>query len=84
LINDPRHPYTRGLLAANLHDAARGDRLNAIPGAPPALEEPPTGCSFAPRCPLAGPECRVAIPAFVPLGPRRRVACLRAEPVPAE
>jgi peptide/nickel transport system ATP-binding protein len=84
LINDPRHPYTRGLLAANLHDAARGDRLNAIPGAPPALEEPPTGCSFAPRCPLVGPECRVAIPAFVPLGPRRRVACLRAEPVPAE
>jgi peptide/nickel transport system ATP-binding protein len=84
LINDPRHPYTRGLLAANLHDAARGDRLNAIPGAPPALEEPPTCCSFAPRCPLVGPECRVAIPAFVPLGPRRRVACLRAEPVPAE
>ncbi|MGO4852929.1 ABC transporter ATP-binding protein [Phaeovulum sp. W22_SRMD_FR3] len=84
VINDPRHPYTRGLLAANLHDVARGERLNAIPGAPPALEVPPAGCSFAPRCPLAGPECRAATPAFVPLGPRRRVACLHADPVPAE
>lgn len=85
IINDPRHPYTRGLLAANLHDVARGERLNAIPGAPPSLEEPPTGCSFAPRCALAGPDCRAAIPDFVTLGDRRRVACLRAaEPVAAE
>lgn len=84
IINDPRHPYTRGLLAANLHDIARGERLNAIPGAPPALEEPPTGCSFAPRCPVASPECSAGVPDFVNLGPRRRVACLRVAPVPAE
>ncbi len=52
VIRDPRHPYTRGLLAANLHGAVKGTRLDAIPGAPPALETPPHGCPFAPvvRC----------------------------------
>ncbi|SNT12634.1 ABC transporter ATP-binding protein [Tropicimonas sediminicola] len=78
IINNPRHPYTQGLLAANLHDVARGERLNAIPGAPPPLEERPTACSFAPRCPIAGPECRASLPDFVTLAPRRRVACFRA------
>jgi peptide/nickel transport system ATP-binding protein len=85
IIQDPRHPYTRGLLAANLHDVERGQRLDAIPGAPPALDTPPVGCSFAPRCALAGSDCLAAIPDFVTLAPRRRVACLRVtEPVPAE
>jgi len=78
VIRDPRHPYTRGLLAANLHDVERGRRLDAIPGAPPALESRPDSCSFAPRCPLAVEACRAALPPMVRLGPRRRVACLRA------
>src|SRR3982075_4032013 len=34
IIHEPRHPYTRALLAANLHGVSRGDRLDAIPGAP--------------------------------------------------
>ncbi|RBO53142.1 dipeptide ABC transporter ATP-binding protein DppD [Rhodovulum sp. BSW8] len=85
IIKDPRHPYTRGLLAANLHDVARGERLAAIPGAPPALETRPASCSFAPRCALAGPDCRAGLPPVVTPAPRRRVACLRAdEAVPAE
>lgn len=79
IINDPRHPYTRGLLAANLHDVARGARLNAIPGAPPALESRPTGCSFAPRCPLVEPACLAALPPMHVLAPRRRVACIHAD-----
>ena len=78
IITNPQHPYTKGLLAANLHDVAKGTRLNAIPGAPPALHERPTGCSFAPRCPVAMPECRASVPPMTALGPRRRVACLRA------
>ncbi|MBU2961238.1 ABC transporter ATP-binding protein [Citreicella sp. C3M06] len=85
IIRDPRHPYTQGLLAANLHDVARGARLNAIPGAPPALESKPDSCAFAPRCPVAMPECRAALPPVFEPGPRRRVACLRAnEPIAAE
>ena len=57
VIRDARHPYARGLLAANLVGATPGTTLDAIPGAPPALHAPPVGCAFAPRCPLAGPRC---------------------------
>lgn len=78
VINDAHHPYTRGLLAANLHDAERGARLEAIPGVPPALESKPNACSFAPRCPHVMARCREALPPMVELGPRRRVACVLA------
>ncbi|MFN4059479.1 MAG: ABC transporter ATP-binding protein [Paracoccus hibiscisoli] len=79
IIRDPRHPYTRGLLAANLHDVERGARLDAIPGAPPSLETRPDSCPFAPRCAFALPACRTALPPVATPGPRRRVACLRAD-----
>ncbi|WP_323772229.1 ABC transporter ATP-binding protein [Antarctobacter sp.] len=85
IIRDARHPYTQGLLAANLHDVARGERLSAIPGAPPALEVRPDSCPFAPRCPVAMPECRADLPPTLAPGDRRRVACLRAsQPIAAE
>ncbi|WP_111559861.1 ABC transporter ATP-binding protein [Paracoccus sediminilitoris] len=84
VIRNPQHPYTQGLLAANLHDVARGTRLDAIPGSPPALETRPDACPFAPRCPLVMDACRQALPPTQRPGPRRRVACLRAgEPIPA-
>ena len=85
IIRDARHPYTQGLLAANLHDVARGERLNAIPGAPPALEVRPDSCPFAPRCPVAMPECAAGLPPLHIPSDRRRVACLRAaQPLAAE
>ncbi|ANT59482.1 MULTISPECIES: ABC transporter ATP-binding protein [Roseobacteraceae] len=80
IIKDARHPYTQGLLAANLHDVERGARLSAIPGAPPSLETKPDSCSFAPRCPHAMPECRAGLPPVYTPSPRRRVACVKAEP----
>lgn len=84
VIRNPQHPYTQGLLAANLHDVARGTRLDAIPGSPPALETRPDACPFAPRCPLVMDACRQTLPPMQRPGPRRRVACLRAgEPIPA-
>ncbi|OJH43470.1 ABC transporter ATP-binding protein [Paracoccus sp. SM22M-07] len=84
VIRNPQHPYTQGLLAANLHDVARGTRLDAIPGSPPALETRPDACPFAPRCPLVMDACRQALPPMQHPGLRRRVACLRAgEPIPA-
>lgn len=79
IIRDPRHPYTRGLLAANLHDVAQGTRLDAIPGAPPALDRRPDACPFAPRCPLAEARCHEATPPVHRPGPRRRVACIHAD-----
>jgi len=77
IIRDARHPYTRGLLSANLHDVARGTRLEAIPGAPPSLETKPASCSFAPRCAKATADCEAGLPPFFVPGPGRRVACLR-------
>ena len=79
LISDPRHPYTRGLLAANLHGAKKGERLEAIPGAPPALNEPPSVCSFAPRCRQAEDRCRTGLPPAIVLGEGRTVRCTRVE-----
>jgi peptide/nickel transport system ATP-binding protein len=57
IIRDARHPYSQGLLAANLVGAEPGALLKAIPGAPPALHEPPKGCAFAPRCALVRAAC---------------------------
>ena len=79
VIGDARHPYAKGLLAANLHGVRKGERLDAIPGAPPALHEPPHACSFAPRCRFAEPRCMQGRPPNVSLGQERRVRCILAE-----
>ena len=79
LIRDPRHPYTKGLLAANLHGAVKGARLNAISGAPPALAEKPVACSFAPRCAVSLDTCARQVPPNVRLSPERHVRCVLAQ-----
>jgi peptide/nickel transport system ATP-binding protein len=76
IIRNPRHPYTKGLLAANLHGAVKGARLEAIPGAPPALENIPVACSFAPRCVVKMAECETKRPPNVSLGQERYVRCV--------
>lgn len=78
LIRDPRHPYTKGLLAANLHGAVKGARLQAIPGAPPALDAIPAACSFAPRCPVKLASCDLARPPVAAPAPGRSVRCVLA------
>jgi peptide/nickel transport system ATP-binding protein len=80
LIRDARHPYTRGLLAANLHGARKGERLEAIPGAPPALDVAPIACSFAPRCRFVKAICRTDMPPAVHLDGGRMVRCVLAQP----
>jgi peptide/nickel transport system ATP-binding protein len=79
VLRQATHPYTKGLLAANLHGAQKGQRLDAIPGAPPALHEPPTACSFAPRCAIRRPRCTEAPPPVVTFGTSRFVRCVAAE-----
>ena len=73
------HPYTEGLLSANLHGVEPGTRLMAIPGAPPNLAALPPGCSFAPRCAYALPQCGETMPPPVICGNGHMARCLRAE-----
>jgi oligopeptide/dipeptide ABC transporter ATP-binding protein len=64
----PAHPYTRALLAAVPDLDADVDRLEAVPGQPPALDALPPGCPFAERCPLVAERCRVVYPAATTVG----------------
>jgi peptide/nickel transport system ATP-binding protein len=79
IVASPRHPYT-DLLVSSLPEVGvrfAEQRLKGIPGRPPSLLDPPAGCRFAARCPLAAPECRVE-PPFAALGPEHRAACWKA------
>jgi peptide/nickel transport system ATP-binding protein len=78
ILNSPRHPYTRGLLASRVERAKKGDRLKTIPGSPPDLTALPPGCAFAPRCELATDACRQQMPALVRGPYDSAVACIHA------
>jgi oligopeptide/dipeptide ABC transporter ATP-binding protein len=78
LLHAPRHPYTRGLIAA-LPDLARPrGALVGIAGTLPNLRQPPAGCRFHPRCPLADARCAAEKPPARACGPAHRVACHHA------
>ncbi len=81
IISEPRHPYTRALLEALPQGGDRG-QLRSIPGAPPSLIDAPSGCRFAPRCPLATDECTSWATELLDTdGPGHRVRCWRHEEV---
>ena len=84
LFSNPRHPYTRGLLAS-VPKLGRGEtsetRLAEIPGIVPALTEARQGCAFASRCPHADDQCRVQNPDYEQLEDDHWVACHRHESV---
>jgi peptide/nickel transport system ATP-binding protein len=76
LFANPRHPYTEALFHALPDKAAETrERLYSIPGAPPDLMHPPTGCRFAPRCRYAADRCRAEEPALLGETPDHRYAC---------
>jgi peptide/nickel transport system ATP-binding protein len=64
----PLHPYTRGLLSAFPSVTGPRRALVGIPGAPPDLARPPSGCRFHPRCPEVMPDCVVHEPELYPVG----------------
>jgi oligopeptide/dipeptide ABC transporter ATP-binding protein len=78
LFAAPRHPYTRALLDAAPDPAPRRERaVRPLGGEVPSLLNPPPGCAFQPRCPIAEPRCRERAPELRPIDTTRlhRGAC---------
>ena len=73
VFRDPAHPYTRELLASTISLSTTG--LHHIPGAPPDLVDPPTGCRFHPRCPDAMQVCQALDPVDVAVDAGHRAVC---------
>jgi peptide/nickel transport system ATP-binding protein len=67
LFNRPHHPYTWGLLGSLPRLDTDLERLVQIPGQPPSLLRPPSGCRFHPRCPYVMDVCKTNEPALVPI-----------------
>ena len=83
IFADPRHPYTRALLAeAPRLDQRRRD-FTPIKGEIPSPLDPPSGCAFHPRCPHAVDACRRQRPDLKPGKHGRMTACLLEHPAPA-
>jgi peptide/nickel transport system ATP-binding protein len=81
LFANPKHPYTQALLAAApipdpIIERTRPRRI--ITGELPSPLNPPVGCVFHPRCPLATEDCKKAVPETRELGPGHMVACIHA------
>jgi len=78
LFRRPAHPYTRALIAASLLDEIGLDAASRlISGDPPSPIDPPSGCHFHPRCPLASDRCRIERPRLQAAAPAHDVACHR-------
>jgi dipeptide transport system ATP-binding protein len=83
IFEQPRHPYTRALLSATpVADPTHKKERIRLSGEMPSPINPPAGCAFHPRCPLAFDRCRVERPPLVIKGDRR-VACFAVDDAPA-
>ena len=79
IFRSPKHPYTQHLIAS-LPRIGDNSPRTALTGAPPSMAEPPSGCRFHPRCPLAMDICRELNPEMIATGPGHRVACHAVNP----
>ena len=75
LYDKPLHPYTQGLLNSIPNIRLEEQKLEIMPGSPPDLIEPPSGCNFHPRCPRAMDKCSQAEPSMKEIESGHRVAC---------
>ena len=78
IVHAPRHPYTLGLLHANVRPGQR-NRPEAIPGSPPNLARLPAGCAFAPRCAFVTAQCLEATPALISIAGTHSARCVLVE-----
>ena len=74
IFRAPMHPYTKHLIAS-LPRIGNDAPRNGLEGTPPNLADPPPGCRFHPRCPLAMEVCSRSVPAMIGTTPGHRVAC---------
>lgn len=75
IFNNALHPYTQGLLTSFPSITGPRKKLTGIPGSPPNLIHPPTGCRFHPRCQFYDGEEKIAAPAMLEVVPGHWVAC---------
>jgi peptide/nickel transport system ATP-binding protein len=75
VFEGPKHPYTQALLQSIPTVAGERRVLKGIPGFPPDLRDPPSGCAFHPRCPYAFDRCKVEDPKLLQTSLEGRAAC---------
>jgi peptide/nickel transport system ATP-binding protein len=82
ILTDPKHPYTRGLVAS-IPDHVSPRRLRGMPGVAVGVGERPRGCAFAPRCPQKVSRCEEEMPLLEEIGGGRLVRCFEWRRTPA-
>lgn len=75
IFKNPRHPYTQGLINAFPSISGAWRRLEGIPGSPPNLLNPPSGCRFHTRCPYAKERCLKEEPPYIEVSKGHYIAC---------
>ena len=80
-VFDPLHPYSKGLMGSIIvpERGLRDVKLTSIPGVPPNLKNPPSGCRFAERCKFVRPECKVFPVELREIGSGRAYRCILSE-----
>jgi len=80
-VFDPLHPYSKGLMGSIIvpEEGLRDVKLTAIPGVPPNLKKPPSGCRFAERCKYVRPECKGMSVPLRDVGNGRAYRCIIPE-----
>jgi dipeptide transport system ATP-binding protein len=81
IFENPRHPYTRALLASSPHASAEETQVPALSGELPSPLNPPPGCALHLRCPYAVARCRKNTPLLEPFDSQQRVACFEVKRV---
>jgi len=74
IFREPLHPYSQMLISSLPSLSTKGE-FRGIPGSPPSLLNPPSGCVFHPRCPKVMSQCSVDIPSLQEVRPGRWVSC---------
>ena len=80
VIENPQHPYTRALVSAIPvpdPEIENSRQRIVLPGDPPSPLNPPSGCSFHPRCPYAEDACAEAVPSLERISDTQEAACIR-------